>query len=247
MSRQTITAFDWVPEFARGQVRDLRVRWALEEVGQPYDVRYLAQGEQKAPPHRARQPFGQVPTFEAGGQADGQADGDGGLVLYESGAIVLHIAETHGHGGLMPAGAAGRAHALEWAFAALNSVEPPIGDHAIATLFEEDKPWSAPRLPGIEARIRERFGEVADRLGDRDWYHGDFSAGDLLMVAVLRILRESPLLDEHPALVAYVARGEARPAFARALADQLAGFVGTPPPWFAEWDAKRKQREGETA
>ncbi|TCP37096.1 glutathione S-transferase family protein [Sphingomonas sp. BK235] len=221
-----ITAFDWVPDFARGQVRDLRVRWALEEVGQPYRVRYLAQGEQKAPPHRARQPFGQVPTYE-----------EGELVLYESGAIVLHLADSRD--GLLPDDRLGRARATEWAFAALNTVEPPIMDHAIATLFEADQPWSKPRLPAVEARIAERLGEVAARLGEREWYDGAFSAGDLLMVAVLRILRDHPLLAAQPTLAAYVARGEARPAFRRALADQLAGFTGSPPPGFAEWIAKR--------
>ena len=207
----TITAFDWVPDFAKGQVRDLRVRWALEEVGEPYDVRYLAQGEQKSPSHRLLQPFGQVPTLE-----------DGDVRLFESGGIVQHIAMTRE--GLFPSDPAGRARAIEWIFAALNTVEPPLMDRAIATLFEADKPWSAPRVPGIEARIRERFGEVADRLGTRDWYHGGFSAGDLLMIAALRSLRDNPLLDEHPTLAAYVARGEARPAFARALAAQLADF-----------------------
>ncbi len=229
-----ITAFDWVPDFARGQVRDLRVRWALEEVGQPYRVRYLAQGEQKAAPHRARQPFGQVPTYE-----------EGELVLYESGAIVLHLADSHD--GLLLDDRLGRARATEWAFAALNTVEPPIMDHAIATLFEADQPWSRPRLPAVEARIAERLGEVAARLGEREWYDGAFSAGDLLMVAVLRILRDHPLLAAQPTLAAYVARGEARPAFRRALADQLAGFTGSPPPGFAEWIAKRAARAEQLA
>jgi glutathione S-transferase len=229
MTRPTITAFDWVPDFARGQVRDLRVRWALEEVGQPYHVRYLAQGQQKQPDHRRRQPFGQVPTYE-----------DGALTLFESGAIVLHIADTFG--GLLPADRAARARAIEWVFAALNSVEPPIMDHAIATLFERDEPWSQPRLPAIEARIAERLGDVAARLGTRDWFDGDFSAGDLMMIAVLRIMDDSPLLAAHPTLAAYVARGTARPAFARALAAQLAGFTGTAPPEFAQWEAKGECR-----
>ncbi|WP_375250108.1 glutathione S-transferase family protein [Sphingomonas sp.] len=217
MALPTITAFDWVPDVARGQVRDLRVRWALEEVGQPYAVRYLSQGEQKQPAHRALQPYGQVPTFE-----------DGTLTLFESGAIVLHVAER---GALLPDDAAGRAHALEWSFAALNSVEPPIMDHAIATLFEADAPWSAPRLPAIEQRIRERLFDTARRLGD------------LLMIAVLRILRDDPLLAEQPTLLAYVERGEARPAFARALADQMAGFTGSPPPEIVAWLEQRQQRE----
>lgn len=229
MALPTITAFDWVPDVARGQVRDLRVRWALEEVGQPYAVRYLSQGEQKQPAHRALQPYGQVPTFE-----------DGTLTLFESGAIVLHVAER---GALLPDDAAGRAHALEWSFAALNSVEPPIMDLAIATLFEADAPWSAPRLPAIEQRIRERLSDTARRLGDREWYRDRFSAGDLLMIAVLRILRDDALLAEQPTLLAYVERGEARPAFARALADQMAGFTGSPPPEIAAWLEQRQQRE----
>ena len=212
----TITAFDWVPDFAKGQVRDLRVRWALEEVGEPYEVRYLSQGEQKAPPHRARQPFGQLPTLE-----------EGDLTLFESGAIVQYIADTRG--GLLPSDRAARARAVEWMYAALNTVEPPIMDHAIATLFEADQPWSKPRLPAIEARIRERLHEVAERLGTSDWLDGAFSAGDLLMVAVIRIFAREPLLAEFPTLTAYVARGEARPTFQRALAAQLAGFTGHPP------------------
>lgn len=218
--KPVITAFDWVPDFAKGQVRDLRVRWALEEVGQPYDVRYLSQGEQKQPGHRALQPYGQVPTYECGG-----------LSLFESGAIVLYLGETQG---LMPADPAGRAKAMEWSLAALNSVEPYIMDHAMATAFEAGEPWSAPRLPGIEKRIAGRFAETAERLGDRDWYDGDFSAGDLLMIAVLRIMGGDPLLEAQPMLAAYVARGEARPAFQRALAGQMAGFTGTPPAGWRE-------------
>ncbi len=225
MTRPVITAFDWVPDFAQGQVRDLRVRWALEEAGQPYDVRYLTQGAQKADDHRRRQPFGQVPTYE-----------QGDLTLFESGAIVLHVAQRHGV--LLPADPGGRARAIEWLFAALNTVEPPIMDHAIATLFERGEPWSKPRLPAIEARIAERFGEVADRLGDRDWFDGDFSIGDLMMVAVLRIMAGSDLLAAHPTLVAYVERGTARPAFIRALDAQLAGFTGEPPAGYAAWAAK---------
>ncbi len=224
-----ITAFDWVPDFAKGLVRDLRVRWALEEVGQDYAVTCLSQGKQKAPPHRARQPFGQVPTYE-----------EGDLTLFESGAIVLHIAETYG--ALLPPEPAGRARAVEWSFAALNTVEPPIMDYAIATLFEADKPWSKPRLPAIEARIDERLGELAARLGDSDWLDPLFTAGDLLMVTVLRALNDTPLLDPYPKLQAYVARGEARPAFQRALADQLAGFTGEPPAKFAEWETDLKVR-----
>jgi glutathione S-transferase len=223
--KPVITAYDWVPEFAKGQVRDLRVRWALEEVGQPYDVRYLSQGQQKSPEHRALQPYGQVPTYE-----------DGALTLFESGAIVLHVAETRGLG---PQDAVSRAKALEWSLAALNSVEPGIMDHATACLFEADKPWSKPRLPGIEERISARFAETAARLGDRDWYHGEFGAGDLIMISVLRILDGDPLLTAHPSLVAYVARGTGRPAFRRALDAQLAGFTGEAPPAIRAWLEKQ--------
>ena len=233
MNRPTITAYDWVPDFAQGQVRDLRVRWALEEVGQPYDVRYLSQGEQKAPPHRACQPFGQVPTYELGD-----------LTLFESGAIVQHIAETHQ--GLLPVDPAARARAIEWMFAALNTVEPPLSDYATATLFEGDEPWSKPRLPSVMARIDERFGELSQRLGDGPWLDGDaFTAGDLLMAAVLRMMRGDSALETYPNLAAYVARAEARPAFKRAYDAQMAGFTGSPPPEIAAWLEKRKASQGE--
>ena len=229
MTKPIITAYDWVPWFARGQVRDLRVRWALEEVGQGYDVRYLAQGSQKEPLHRQLQPFGQVPTYEAGG-----------LTLFESGAIVLHVAETHG--GLLPDDAGGRARTIEWMFAALNTVEPPISDYAIATLFEAEEPWSKPRLPAIMARISERLDELSRRLADNDWLDGSFSAGDLLMIAVLRQLKGTPLERAHDNLAAYVARGEARPAFQRALTAQLAGFTAKPPSEYAFLDQPPAKR-----
>lgn len=234
MARPTITAYDWVPDFARGLVRDLRVRWALEEVGQSYDVRYLEQGNQKAPPHRAIQPFGQVPTYE-----------DGDLTLFESGAIVLHIAGQRP--GLLPSDSNSRSKVVEWVIAALNTVEPPIMDYAIATLFEADKPWSKPRLPSVKARIDERLGELSDRLGQGDWLEGSFTAGDLMMVAVLRQIAGTDMLESYPNLAAYVARGEARPAFQKALADQLAGFTGTPPPHIAQWLEQMKAAQGETA
>jgi glutathione S-transferase len=222
-----ITAFDWVPDFAKGQVRDFRVRWALEEVGQPYEVRYLSQGEQKGPEHRARQPFGQVPTYE-----------EEGLTLFESGAIVLHIASKWL--GLLPENSAGRALATEWMFAALNTVEPPIGELAYVDIFEADQPWSKPRRPSVEERIATRLKDVSRRLGDQQWFAGDFSAGDLLMISVLRIIGDDPLLAAHPNLVAYVKRGTDRPAFRRAIDAQMAGFTGSPPPGFAEWEAKLK-------
>lgn len=232
MSRPIITAYDWVPEFARGQVRDLRVRWALEEAGKPYEVRYLEQGRQKAPAHRAIQPFGQVPTYE-----------EDGLALFESGAIVLHVAERYGR--LLPSDPAGRARAIEWCFAALNSVEPSIIDHSIATLFEADKPWSRDRLPSIRERIGVRLGDLSNRLGEREWLDDEFTAGDLLMIAVLRTLEGTDLLAAYPNLAAYVGRGEARPAFRKALADQMAGFTGSPPPQFAAWIEKMKAAKAE--
>lgn len=230
----TITAFDWVPDFAQGQVRDLRVRWALEEVGRDYAVRYLSQGEQKQADHRARQPFGQVPTYE-----------EDDLVLFESGAIVWWIAANDP--GIMPESATARAKALEWLFAALNTLEPPIMDRSIATIFEAGKDWSKPRLPAVETRVRERLQETANRLGDGEWFEGAFSVGDLMMVCVLRILDGSGLLEEFPALAAYRDRGVARPAFGRALAAQMTGFTGDPPPEFRKWQEKMKAKEGEQA
>ncbi len=223
----TITAFKASPDRGQGLARDMRVRWALEEVGQPYEVRYLSQGEQKGPEHRARQPFGQVPTYE-----------EDGLTLFESGAIVHHIASKWP--GLFPNDAAGRSLATEWMFAALNTVEPPIGELAYVDIFEADKPWSKPRRPAVEERIATRLEEVARRLGDREWLGEEFSAGDLLMVSVLRIIADDPLLAAHPTLVAYVKRGTDRPAFRRAIDAQMAGFTGSPPPGFAEWEARLK-------
>jgi glutathione S-transferase len=208
----TITAFESSPDRGRGQARDMRVRWALEEVGQPYDVRLVSFGEMKQPAHRALHPFGQIPTYE-----------EGDLALFESAAIVFHIAERHG--GLLPDDANARARAITWMFAALSTVEPPIVDLGIARLLEGDKAWSAQRLPLVEDRIRERLGELSARLGEADWLDGAFSAGDLLMVTVLRRLNASKILDEYPTLSAYVARGEARPAFQRAFDAQLAVFT----------------------
>lgn len=207
----TITAFAQSPDRGRGLARDMRVRWALEEVGQPYDVRLVSFAEMKAPAHRALHPFGQIPTYE-----------EDGLALFESGAIVLHIAERHP--GLLPGDANARARAIGWMFAAVNTIEPPILDLQTAVLLERDKPWSEARLPLVRDRIRGRLGELSDRLGDADWLDGDFSAGDLMMVEVLKRLAASGLLDEHPNLAAYVARGQARPAFQRAFDAQFAVF-----------------------
>ncbi|WP_342628330.1 glutathione S-transferase family protein [Nguyenibacter vanlangensis] len=206
-----ITVFRRSPDRGRGLARDMRVRWALEEVGQPYDVRPVSFAEMKEAAHLALQPFGQIPTYE-----------DGGLVLFESGSIVLHVAERHA--GLLPDDADARARAITWMFAALNTVEPPILELATARLLESDKPWSAARLPLVAGRVRDRLTPLSDRLGDAEWLDGAFSAGDLMMVSVLLRLRASGLLDDYPKLAAYVARGEARPAYKRAFAAQY-----TPP------------------
>ena len=208
----TITAFEQSPDRGRGLARDMRVRWALEEAGQPYAVRLVSFKEMKEPAHRALHPFGQIPTYE-----------EGDLAMFESGAIVFHIAERHP--GLLPVDAAARARAITWMFAALNTVEPPILDRQTAMFQEQDKPWAAERFPLVEDRIRVRLAELSRRLGDADWLDGAFSAGDLMMVSVLLRVSGSGLLDGYPNLRAYVARGEARPAYKRAFAAQLAVFT----------------------
>jgi len=208
----TITAFESSPDRGRGLARDMRVRWALEEVGQRYDVRLVSFKTMKEPAHRALNPFGQIPTYE-----------EGGLALFESAAIILHIAEHHA--GLLPADANARARAIAWMFAALNTVEPPIVERSMATIVERDKPWYAERLPMLDERVRARLRELSRHLGGADWLDGAFSAGDLLMVTVLRRAGSSGLLDEHANLGAYIARAEARPAYQRAFADQLAVFT----------------------
>ncbi|GAU86321.1 glutathione S-transferase family protein [Bosea sp. BIWAKO-01] len=213
----TITAFERSPDRGRGLARDMRVRWALEEVDQHYDVRLLSFPAMKEPAHRALHPFGQIPTYE-----------DGDIALFESGAIVLHIAERQA--GLLPVGANARARAIAWMFAALATVEPPIVERSMAVLLERDKPWYEARLPVLEDRVRVRLGELSLQLGDADWLDHAFSAGDLMMVTVLRRLHGSGILEEYPNLSAYVARGEARPAYRRAFADQLAVFTAAQPP-----------------
>jgi glutathione S-transferase len=207
----TITGFRASPDRGRGLARDMRVRWAFEEVGQAYDVRLLSFEEMKEPAHLALQPFGQIPTYE-----------DGDLTLFESGAILLHIAERHP--GLLPDDANARSRAISWMFAALNTVEPPIVERMIAMIVERDRSWSAERLPLVDARIRTRLGELSRRLGGADWLDGDFRAGDLMMVSVLLRAAPSGLLVEYPNLSAYVARAEARPAYQRAFAAQLEVF-----------------------
>ena len=208
----TITAFESSPDRGRGLARDMPVRWAFEEVGQPYDVRLVSFAEMKEPAHRSLQPFGQIPTYE-----------EGGLALFESGAIILHIAERHS--GLLPDDADARARAIAWMFAAKSTVEPVIVEDEVARLLEADKSWTRDRLPLIEERIRTRLRDLSNRLGDSDWLDGEFSAGDLLMVNVLRRPAGSAIVEEFPNLAAYVARGEARPAFKRAFDAQLAVFT----------------------
>ncbi len=212
-----ITAFERSPDRGRGLARDMGVRWALEEVGQPYQVRLLSFGEMKEPAHLALHPFGQIPTYE-----------EGDLTLFESGAIVLHIAERHT--GLLPDDADGRARAIAWMFAALSTVEPPIVERSMAMLFERDKAWYEQRLPMLDERVRGRLDQLSNRLGEADWLDHEFSAGDLLMVTVLRRLGGTDLLEDYPRLSAYVGRGEARPAFKRAFEDQLAVFNAAPRP-----------------
>jgi glutathione S-transferase len=212
----TITAFERSPDGGKGLARDTRVRWALEEVGQPYQVRLVSFRAMKEPAHRALHPFGQIPTYE-----------EGELVLFETGAIVLHIAERHA--GLLPAEADARARAIMWMFAALSTIEPPILELGTARLVEADRPWSAERLPLLEARVRDRLEPLSARLGDADWLDGAFTAGDLMMVSVLLRTRPSGILDELPKLAAYVARGEARPAYQRAFEAQRAVALGPPP------------------
>lgn len=207
-----ITAFEDSPDEGQGQARDMRVRWAFEEVGQPYDVRLVSFAAMKEPAHLALHPFGQIPTYE-----------EDDLALFESGAIVLRIADTHP--GLLPTNDAARARAIGWIFAALNTVEPPIVEHEAAEYLEADQPWQAEHMALVEKRIRTRLGELSLRLGDADWLDGDFSAGDLMMVMVLRRLNGSAILADHPTLAAYVRRGEARPAFRRAFDAQRAVFT----------------------
>lgn len=210
-----ISVFERSPDRGRGLARDMRVRWALEEVGQPYAVRLVSFAAMKEPEHRARHPFGQIPTYE-----------EGDLCLFESGAIVLHLAQRHA--GLLPDETSARARAIAWLFAALNTVEPTILELQTLKFEERDQPWYAQRLPLVEDRIRNRLGQLAARLGTAEWLDGAFSVGDLMMVSVLLRLRASGLLDDFPSLAAYVARGEARPAYRRAFDAQLALFNSAP-------------------
>ena len=205
----TITAFERSPDGGKGLARDTRVRWALEEASLPYEVRLVSFRAMKEPAHLALHPFGQIPTYE-----------EGDLVLFETGSIVLHIAERHA--GLLPKDDDARARAITWMFAAVNTIEPPILEFANARLLESDKPWNQERMPLVTDRVRDRLRQLSARLGDADWLDGAFSAGDLMMVSVLQRLKPSGLLNEFPRLAAYVARAEARPAYQRAFAAQLA-------------------------
>jgi glutathione S-transferase len=211
----TITAFERSPDGGKGLARDTRVRWALEEVGQPYQVRLVSFRAMKEPAHLALHPFGQIPTYE-----------EGDLVLFETGSIVFHIAQRHA--GLLPDDPDPRARAITWMFAALSTVEPPILELANAKLLESDKPWRDERLPLVEDRVRNRLGQLSARLGHGEWLDGAFSAGDLMMVSVLLRLKASGILDEYRNLAAYVARGEARPAYQRAFEAQRALYTGKP-------------------
>ena len=208
----TITAFERSPDRGRGLARDMRVRWAFEEVGQPYEVRLVSFAAMKAPAHLALHPFGQIPTYE-----------EGDLGLFESGAIVLHIAERHS--GLLPDDPNGRARAIAWMFAALNSVEPPIVNLSMLKIVERGRSWFEERLPLVEDQCRAMLTRLSARLGGSEWLDGGFSAADLLMVTVLRRLEGSGLIEEYPNIGAYIARGEARSAYKRAFADQLAVFT----------------------
>jgi glutathione S-transferase len=207
----TITAFEASPDRGQGLARDMRVRWALEEVGQPYEVRLLSFKAMKEPEHLARHPFGQIPTYE-----------QGDLVLFETGGIILHIAQTCP--GLLPDDADARTRAITWMFSALSTMEPPIIEREAFILMERDRPWFADRLPILDERVRTRLGQLSARFGDAEWLDGDFSAGDLMMVEVLLRPAAFKLLDGYPNLAAYVARGQERPAFKRAFAAQLAVF-----------------------
>jgi glutathione S-transferase len=212
----TLTAFDWVPDFAKGLVRDLRVRWAMEEVGQPYDVELFGPANPRPEGYVARQPFEQVPAFD-----------DGQVQLFETGAILLYVAEQHPQ--LLPSGKRDKWAATCWLFAALNSVEPSISRLQTYILFNADKDWAKDARPSAEAMVRQKLKRVAHALAGNEWLAGSFSIADILMVTVLENLRTTDLVAEQPVLVDYAARAKARPAYKRALAAQLDDFTGTPP------------------
>jgi glutathione S-transferase len=208
----TITAFERSPDGGKGLARDTRVRWALEEVGQAYNVRPISFKALKEPAHLAIQPFGQIPTYE-----------EGDLTLFETGSILLRIAEQYA--GLLPTDDHARSRAITWMFASLNTIEPPILEFSIAKILESDKPWASERMPLVIERVRNRLKLLSNYLDKKEWLDGEFSVGDLIMVSVLLRLRPSGILDEFPTLASYVARGEARPAYKRAYDAQYADFV----------------------
>jgi glutathione S-transferase len=208
----TISAFRWVPDFAQGQVRDLRARWALEEAGLPYRTRLLGQGDQDKPDYRGQQPFGQVPILE-----------EDGFVLFETGAIVLRIGERSE--ALLPRETAARARAIQWLIAALNSVEPFVMDVARIDIFYADQEWAKLRRPGAVEFVQRRLAGLSKALGDKPYLDGDrFTAGDLMMTTVLRILKHTDIVTGDKRLAAYVERCTARPAFKRALDAQMTDF-----------------------
>jgi glutathione S-transferase len=207
----TLYAFKWVPDFAQGLVRDLRVRWALEEAGIPYGTKLLGQDDKDAPAYRSIQPWGQVPVIE-----------EDGLVLFESAAIVQYLADKSE--ALSPRDPVGRAKVAQWLFAAMNSVEPHVANLTNLDLFHAKEEWAKARRPGQETFTRMKLSSLARRLDGREWLENRFTAADLLMVTVLRILRHTDIVTSDPVLGPYLARGEARPAFQRALAAQLAPF-----------------------
>lgn len=206
-----VSVFDTSPDGGRGLARDMPVRWALEEAGRSYGIRLMSFTALKEAEYLARQPFGQIPVFE-----------EGDLVLFESGAIVLQIAQVCP--ALLPAEPAPRARAAMWMFAALNTIEPPVWDYDMAGFFDRGKPWQAERSAMLEQQLRTRLGQLAKRVGDAPWLEGEFTAGDLMMICVLRRIADAPLMEDYPALARYIARGEARPAFQRAFAAQRALF-----------------------
>jgi glutathione S-transferase len=209
----TLTTYKWVPDFAAPLMRAFRVRWALEEAGLPYDIRLVALGpEQRSPEHLARQPFGQAPAIE-----------DDGLILHESGAIALYIAEKSD--ALMPKGRVGRERTTAWVFSALNTIEPAVQELGSIIFFHKDAAWAKERRPQVEKFLRLRLGQLADALGDKDYLEGRFTVGDLMMSDVLRIIDSTGIVDGFPKLRAYRDRCQARPAFQRAMKDQMEGFA----------------------
>ncbi|KRA42238.1 glutathione S-transferase family protein [Devosia sp. Root635] len=211
----TITAFATSPDRGAGLARDMRLRWAFEEVGQPYDVRLVSFAEMKQPAHRALNPFGQIPTYE-----------EGGLALFETGSIIIEIARNHP--GLLPDDANTRARAITWMFAAVSTVEQPIVEYQNAKLLESDKSWAEARMPVVKDRIRERFNALSAYLGDAEWIDGDFSAADIMLVHVMLRARSSGIIEEYANISAYIARAQARPAYQRAFAAQLAVYAARP-------------------